>query len=526
MIKFGIQKGMKVVLIMSLLAISLPACKNDPADPSLLPSGISLTNSIYYHIDLEDKKGDSFKVTGYFEGLSESNSVYQFPAVVPGTYNISDIGRFVQNFRAFDAQGNEIGSSQISTNQWEFSSPADLFSITYEVLDIWDNPVSENPLYRMGATSLEADHALINFFGVLGYPVGMKNRQYLVSISKPKSWISGTSLELYKPNIYTAESYDKLVDSPLLTGLLTQSEVEVDNALIGIYVYSAASTIAADDIEPGLQSIIQDASVFLSELPVDRYSFIFHFEDQLAGALEHSLSSVYVFRDRTISDSYLSLIKSTAAHEFFHIVTPLNIHSEIIADFNFAEATPSAHLWLYEGVTEWASDIMQYRNGSMDLNVLLSELSSKYSVYDRFDKEITLEEISLTSYTPEGNEQFINVYNHGALVAYMLDLHLLDLSNGSYGLRELILDLIEQYGPDRSFDDKQFFDVVVDMTYPEVETFINDYIRGSKQLNINEYFNKIGIEHLDETNTFHLIETPSEHQSNLMTVWSSNLEVN
>ena len=511
---------------MTILAVYLAACVDDTSDPSSLPSGISLNKSIYYHIDLKDKKGDTFKVTGYFEGLSEANSIYQFPAVVPGTYGISDIGRFVQNFRAFDAQENEIEAEQISTNQWKISNPVGLSSITYEVLDIWDTPVSENSLYKMGATSLEGDHALINFFAVLGYPVGMKDRQQLVSISKPKSWDSGTSLELFRPNIYRAESYDELVDSPLLTGLLTQSVIEVDNAQIGIYVYSAGNSIHANDIQPGLQSVIQDASAFLEGLPVDRYSFIFHFEDQLAGALEHSLSSVYVFRDRTISESYLNLIKSTAAHEFFHIVTPLHIHSEVISDFNFAEATPSAHLWLYEGVTEWASDIMQYRNNSMELSDLLSEVSSKYSVYDQYDKEITLEEISLTSYTTEGNEQFINIYNRGAIVAYMLDLHLLELSGGEYGLRELILELIDQYGPDRSFDDQQFFDVIVDMTYPEVETFINDYIRGSKELNINEYLSKVGIEHNQETNTFHLLETPSQSQLDLMNVWSTNLSTN
>ena len=39
-------------------------------------------------------------------------------------------------------------------------------------------------------------------------------------------------------------------------------------------------------------------------------------------------------------------VTDMAAHEFFHIVTPLNIHSEIIEHFNFATPTPSQHLWL------------------------------------------------------------------------------------------------------------------------------------------------------------------------------------
>ena len=129
------------------------------------------------------------------------------------------------------------------------------------------------------------------------------------------------------------------------------------------------------------------------------------------------------------------------AHEFMHILTPLNLHSEIIHTYNFAVPTPSEHIWLYEGVTEWASNIMQLRSGLMNIEEFLKEITRKLNVNDQFDMDISLSRMGLESYTPEGNSQFINFYHRGALTAALLDVRLLGLSHGTKGLREVFLEL-------------------------------------------------------------------------------------
>ena len=53
-----------------------------------------------------------------------------------------------------------------------------------------------------------------------------------------------------------------------------------------------------------------------------------------------------------------------AAHEFFHIVTPLSIHSEEIQYFDFNQPKMSEHLWLYEGSTEYHAHMVQEKYGS------------------------------------------------------------------------------------------------------------------------------------------------------------------
>ena len=75
----------------------------------------------------------------------------------------------------------------------------------------------------------------------------------------------------------------------------------------------------------------------MNGLPVDHYDYLFHFGEKNAGALEHSLSSLYVLRDGPYTDDIKHLLKGIAAHEFFHIVTPLNIHSELIKEFQFRD---------------------------------------------------------------------------------------------------------------------------------------------------------------------------------------------
>ena len=131
-----------------------------------------------------------------------------------------------------------------------------------------------------------------------------------------------------------------------------------------------------------------------------------------------------------------------AAHEFFHIVTPLNIHSEIIEHFNFVTPVPSQHLWLYEGTTEWAAHVMQLRAGLKSPRRTSAKMLQKIQI-DRaaFDSSYSLRELALTSYSDSGQTQYGNIYMRGALTAGLLDIRLLELSNGERGLQDVILEL-------------------------------------------------------------------------------------
>lgn len=507
-----------------ILAVYVLSACSDDVDPGFsLPSDADLSDAFYVHVDLNDRSGDTFKVEMYVDGLTEANEVFQFAATVPGTYDISDVGRFVQDFKVYDEEGEQLQTVAIATNQWKITTPQNAHKITYEVLETFDTEVSEYPIYAMAGTSIENDHVLLNTPMVIGYPTGLKERDYFVSLDYPSKWTLGTALPESKPNVYQATDFDHLADSPILVGEMTNESTEVGGADINVYVYSMDHLITASEVMADVNQVILDAEAFLKVLPTDRYDFLYHFGDVHAGALEHSKSSVYVLRDNEYTLNYAASIKSISAHELFHVVTPLNIHSEIIADFNFAVPTPSQHLWLYEGVTEWASDFMQYRNGSMTLDQLLYQLGRKMYIDSQFDATFSLQDISTEAYTVDGGAQFGNIYNRGAFVVSLLDIRLLQLSGGTKGVRELMLELIDAFGPDQAFSEDDFFDTVVSMTYPDIADFINDYIKGTEPLPIAEYYDQIGIEYNSADFTFTMKSSLSEDQQTMFDIWSKNL---
>ncbi len=54
------------------------------------------------------------------------------------------------------------------------------------------------------------------------------------------------------------------------------------------------------------------------------------------------------------------------SHEFFHIVTPLNVHSKEIQYFDYNDPKMSEHLWMYEGTTEYFANLFQIQQGLID----------------------------------------------------------------------------------------------------------------------------------------------------------------
>ena len=514
----------------TLLSCSPDEGENPVVEPDYptAPSSVSLQEAIFYSINLNDRTGDTFKVRVFVDGLTDANAVFQFAATAPGTYEELNFGNFVNDFKAYDEQYEPLGVTKISENQFELKQPSNTAIIEYEIRETWDeiNPVDH--FNRMAGTSIEEDHSLINTFAVMGYPTGLQEKKYIVSIDRPSDWLVGTALPENNNGYYIAQDYNQLADSPILMGDLTSATINMGQSEIDIWTYSETGVYSSAEIKNMIDYIMKDENAFLKGIPVDKYTFLYHFEDSkgeelYGGALEHSYSSLHVIDEAKVEQNF-STIRNYAAHEFFHILTPLNLHSEIIEDFNFVTPTPSRHLWLYEGATEWAAWMMRYRNSSLGLDYLLRVFESKIITDEKYyDRSYSLVDISLNSYTTEGAEQYDNIYQRGAMVAALLDIRLLELSNGESGLREELLEVAEIYGPENAFPDDQFFEILTDMTYPEIGDFIENYIKGTKELPYQEYFDKIAIEYDAATHDLHSNPDPTEEQLFLFERWRTNL---
>ena len=470
-----------------------------------------------YKIDLVNVKDDKVQVTLIPPKLKGSDIVFYMPKIVPGTYAIADYGRMVSDFKAIDKKGNELEVERIDDNSWRIEKPRKVEKITYWVEDTYDTDQAGPSIFQPAGTNIEDDkNFIVNTSGFFGYFEGMKKSEFDLTFIRDKDHYGATGLQysdnqplidsIIKDGVtpepsnigadrFVVEDYDRLIDSPLMYSEADTAIIKVANTDVLVASYSPNKMVSAKEIAASIEEVLSAQSQFLGgDLPVDKYAFIFYFTDQPVtsfGALEHSYSSLYYMPERTIGQMQQQL-RDFAAHEFFHIVTPLNIHSEEIGSFDFIDPKMSRHLWMYEGMTEYFAGSVQVKYGLISPEQYLQMLQAKLTTSRQFKDQLPFTELSLGA-LDDYADQYYNVYQKGALIGAALDITLRELSNGDYGVQNMMADLSKKYGKDKSFKDEELFDEIVTLTYPEVGEFLNTYVSGGAPIPYDQIFEKVGI---------------------------------
>ncbi|SNS80139.1 Predicted metalloprotease, contains C-terminal PDZ domain [Ekhidna lutea] len=481
---------------------------------SLLFSSISLLAQESYkiNIDLTKAKNDKVPVEITLPEITEDTVEYHMAKVVPGTYSISDFGRFVTEFKAFDKEGNKLKFEKASTNRWVIPNAKELAKISYWIEDSYDDfdGYGDNKLFEPGGMSIEADNGVyvLNTFGFIGYVDGYKFKPFELTITHDEEIKGATSLkrsnETATSDTFIADNYNFLADAPIMYSKPDIVTKEIAGAEVLVSVYSPNKILSAADVMDNIDELMEAQAKYLGgKLPVDRYAYLIYLFDGPTisgawGALEHSYSSLYTLPE--MDPARISqTVKDVAAHEFFHIVTPLNIHSEEIHDFNYIEPEMSQHLWLYEGVTEYSSHHVQVKYDLYDLEDFLEQMKDKMNQQDQYNVDIPYTEFSENILEPVNERRYGDVYAGGALIAWCLDLTIIKSTNGQKDLQAVLRELSKQYGPKKAFKDEELFSEIEKITNNEVGDFLRTYVGGAEKLPYSKILGWAGIRYSPES---------------------------
>lgn len=469
--------------------------------------GFSQGAKYKYSVDLTAVDNDQLRVNLETPSIKDNKISFFMPKIIPGTYRESDFGKFVSDFKAFDHSGNELPIKRMGDNEWEINKAKKLHSVTYLVEDIFDTEI-ENKIYRMSATNIDAnENFVLSTPGFFGYFEGLKELPFQLDIKKPEGFYGSTGLKPVhtdnQKDTFLTTDYDELMDSPLMYNIPDTTNIHVDGAQILVSVYSKNNVYNSKMIADKIAPILKAESEYMGgTLPTDKYAFIMYFEDPaqtspLQGALEHNISSFYYLPEMN-PEALLPSLMDIAAHEFFHIITPLTIHSEEIQNFDYNTPVLSKHLWLYEGVTEYTSDHVQVKYGLTNPEEYLNKLALKIqNAKTKYNDQLSFTELSENAATLH-SDQYANVYEKGALIAAMLDIRLLELSNGDFNLMDLLQKLSDKYGKDKPFKDNELFEEIKKLSNLDIEDFFSKYVAGSDPLPFEQYFNAVGVNYTEE----------------------------
>lgn len=459
-------------------------------------------------IDLNTVVDDKVKVEVNPQKIKEESVVYQIPAIVPGTYVMSNYGKFISDFKAYDYKGKEMTVVKVDDNSWQVNNAKKLDKISYWVDDTFDSK-QKHKIYVMAGTNIEeGKNFFLNLPGFVGYFKGKKELPYEISIAHPSNLYETSSLinrnttkEDNTKDVFVASRYDEISDNPIMYAPLNNVSFTMNGIEVNFAVYSPNGVHSAKDMEADLKKMVKAQTTFLEGFKTtNEYNILLYLFDPKVykwnsfGALEH-LSSTTVVYPENYSKKQLAngMINGTVSHEFFHIVTPLSVHSEQIHSFDFNKPNMSKHLWMYEGVTEYFANLFQVNQGLITEQEFINEMKSKIATSMNFDDAMSFTEMSKNILKPVYAKNYSNVYMKGALIGMCLDIILREESKGTYGVRNLMLDLSKKYGAKKAFKDDEIIAEIVKMTYPAVGDFFAKHVQGSTPINYDDFWAKTGI---------------------------------
>ena len=494
----------KHILFVLMIAAALTSCSTTrKTTASNGPTSLKAT------IDLVDVQNDQVRVTVTPPAINTTTATYRFARIIPGTYAIADYGRYIEDFKALDASGNALATNRTDSNTWVISDARKLASVTYLVNDTYDNETgdafAENSttiFSPAGTNILAGKNFVLNLCGFVGYFTGSKDIPYILDINHPASLQGSSSMadEDASPtrDKFTVDRYAEMVDHPIMYAAPDVSTAQIGDMDLLLSVYSPrAKNINSAAFFPDLQKMITAQKHYLGPINnTKRYAVLTYIttfgkdDAKGAGALEHNTSTTAVFQENMKSKDLIHVI----SHEFFHTLTPLNVHSKEIQDFDFSEPKMSAHLWMYEGFTEYFANHFQVHEGLIDEEKFLALMAEKV----KFSKQMYKDDQSFTEMSKnvldgKMKAQYPNVYQKGALMAMCLDIMLRDASGGKTGLLALMGELSKKYGPTRPFDDADLIPEITKMTSPEVGAFLQDHVVKGVPVDYNYYLARVGI---------------------------------
>ena len=408
-------------------------------------------------------------------------------------YQIRDFSQYVNWVRAKDRSGKPLSLREKDKSCWKLEDAAEGAIVEYQIYVDSPGP--------FGA-QLNTHHAFLNLAQILMYPVEERGEAITLRFANvPAGWRIATPLASAE-DAFSAENYDRLVDSPVEIGTFQESDFAESGAQFRVIFDADPADYDAQRIVAALHKIVAAAITWMNDRPFNNYVFFYHFPHGPAGGgMEHAYSTAIEINADQAKQN-LEVLTGVSAHEFFHLWNVKRIRPRALEPVDYTKENYTRALWFSEGVTSTAEGLIQLRAGLLDEPAYLNRIGQEITELESRPAHLTqsAEDSSLDAWL-EGlgyyrrPERSVSYYNKGELLGIMLDLALRDSSHGQASLRELLQWMNVNYAQKgRFFDDSSGVrDAAEAVSHADFASFFSKYVSGTDEIPWNEFLNSVGL---------------------------------
>ncbi len=490
------KRGVRFVstAVLLFVAVCAPAApqQSERGATSSFPRGM---RGVVYEVSLARAKEHIVHVRMNFVATSVGwKGQVQLP-VWNALYQVRDFPQYVLSVRAKSRASETRPVRKLDKCTWQVEGTGDFSELEYDIVADLSGP--------FGA-QLNEEHAFFNLAEILMYPVGMKPEYMTLLFSDvPPGWKIRTPLKSATPSgdMFSAASYDELVDSPVEIGNFQEVDFQEGGATYRIIIHGSGD-YDPKAIAGSLRKIVAAAVDWMQDRPFQQYTFIYHLPNRPAGGgMEHAYSTAIDVSAGALRNG-LAPLESVSAHEFFHLWNVKRIRPASLEPVDYTRENYTRALWFSEGVDSTVSEYILLNAGLTDERRFLQHFAGQIRELQRRPAHLTqsVEESSLDAwlekYPPYNQPQrSVNYYNKGEIVGYLLDLAVRDGSHGRASLRDVFQWMNQHYAKQgRSFPDSAGVQEAAEaVSGAKLGWFFQKYVAGTEELPYDELLKTVGL---------------------------------
>lgn len=414
----------------------------------------------------------------------------QLPAWRAGRYQLANYAQNIRCFKITNSSDQNISFQKVTKDCWVFhTEDSKDYLISYEYFAA-----------KMDGGSAWADEeqVYLNFVNCCFEIKELADEPYELEINLPDYPNLVSTLPESGNGFLRANNFQQLADSTLLASKnITHWEYSVEETLFHIWIQGEIHFEKGAFIENFWKFTQTQISDF-GEFPEREYHFIF----QLLGyphfhGVEHRRGTVITFGPaENLKDSlHRNELLGVSSHELYHAWNVCRIRPKELLPYDFSQETYTKAGWMLEGITTYMGDLYLLKSGVFDLPTYLKEVEdilNRESLNDGWKNYSILEssmDLWLDGYQAGIPDRKVNIYSHGAVICFCLDIML--LKDGS-SLPEVMNLAWKKYGkPFQGYDEKGIWNLILDCAKEKenFNSFYENYISGKEDL--LKYFGSI-----------------------------------
>jgi len=428
----------------------------------------------------------------------ESNETVflQLPSWRPGRYELANYAQYIKDIKAF-SENIPVDLKKTSKDCWTFQSIENgIYEIHYTYFA---------GQMDAGGSWLDPSQVYLNFINFAFEIKGKEASPITIELDLPNDYEVATALPRAVKNLFQANNFQHLVDSPLMaSAALSHETYTVKGSRFHIWIHG--------EVHFDLNALVHDFNNFtlaqvnaFGECPAGE----FHFLIQLLPyphyhGVEHQFSTVITLGPAKSleKESHMDKLMGVCSHELYHLWNVCRIRPKALLPYDFSKEAYIQEGMVAEGVTTYMGHLQLLLSGYYGLTKYLKILEKMFCrEFESFgwkNQSIVASswDLWLDGYKLGIPDKKVSIYNRGALLSLCLDLILFE--KGSR-LQQVMNALWQNYGKKEigyQLEDFEREVLKISGDDPKITLFFENYVWGNGDIlpELRQLLLQIGIE--------------------------------